>query len=32
MIRPVEEIIVSKLASDEGRVYVLLHGFGFHIA
>lgn len=32
MIRPVEEITVSKLASDEGKVYLLLHGFGFHNA
>lgn len=32
MIRPVEEIIVSKLTSDEGKVYLLLHSFGFHIA
>lgn len=32
MTRPVEEIIVPKLALDEGKVSLLLHTFGFHIA
>lgn len=32
MTRPAEEIIASKLTSDKGKLYLLLHSVSFHVA